>query len=711
MPPRASTRPGYDASAVELKWRDRWAEARCFEASDDPARPRFFNFDGGPFPNGALHMGHVRTFTLGDVMARYQRMRGCNVLYCFEFDAFGLPNELAAQQRGVSPEELTRGNIRAMRAQMERLGLSYDWRHVHTTCDPAYFRWTQHLFLLLYERGLIYRAQAPLNWCEACGTTLAHMQVEDGRCWRCDGVVVERELTQWFVRLSAYSDVLARTVDELDGWSPQLRKLLAGFLSRNDGVEVDLEIEGHPGKLTAFARDRAQVERASFLLVAARRPGLVGSLPIGDRSGAVADYLAAAPVGRDTRRRGSDGEDATAVMTGLWARHPLDGSRLPVLLSHDVDPGFATGVELGVPDASRRDAVIAARLGIAGAAARSGDSPQIRTAVHYRVYDWLVSRQRTWGTPIPVVHCAACGAVAVPEAELPVKLPAWRPELAASGSLAAAEDFVGAACPRCRAPARRETDTLDCYFDVIWCFLACATRLDERFRFRAEDFAAWMPVSWFHNGVDSFFYAHLYRFIGRVLHEMGILADPEPIARYHGHDAVLAKGRKMSKHHGTAVSPDELIERVGADVLRVHVLWSANPLKKMEWSDTGCEKAERLLGMVWRLVAPRAERIRAHLAASPDPLARPLNRHLARPVQRVTALLDDYRMNGCLEEISLLIARLERAWTSDEPPLEIVATSALTFLRLLAPFAPFMCEELWERIGGPGLIVRAPWPA
>ena len=704
----------YAAAQAEAKWQARWAEAGCFRAGDEPGGEKFFNFDGGPFPNGPLHMGHVRTFTLGDVTARYQRMRGRRVLYCFEFDAFGLPNELAAEALGVTPEELTRANIERMRAQMVRLGLSYDWDHVPATCDPRYYRRTQQLFLALRERGLIYRAAAELNWCPSCATTLAHMQVEDGRCWRCESTVETRTLTQWFVAISRYSDILAETLDELTGFSVRVRNVLRGFLGTAHGIEVDFTPVGSASApLTAFVPNGAPAGAPAYVAVAPGHPVLAELL-----RDAHADLSERSPAAGQTRRRTAPqaGDPLDGADTGVRVRAPDGGAELPVFIAGYADKGFATGIEVGVPAASARDRAFAERHGIP--LARDGSPPlRGRAATHHRVRDWLVSRQRGWGTPIPIVHCAVCGEVPVPMDALPVRVPP-RPPNAAPGGLAAVPDFAATECPRCGAAARRETDTLDCYFDVVWCFLGCAARLDDEDPFDPANAARWMPVDWFHNGLDSFFYMHLYRFIGRVLYEMGILADPEPIRRYAGHDAVLLGGRKMSKHHGNTVAPDEVVERVGADVLRLQILGAANPLKSVEWTAAGLDRAQRLLDDAWALVCRLAGDARAVDAEPPraNGTQSPLERAVHQAVRRVTAFLERYQFGGCLQEIAGLVQRLATAVDrldrrpDDAQLLRAAVDGVRRLVLVLAPFAPHAAEEMWERLGGAELVAVTPWP-
>lgn len=718
------TDPFRDVAGLEAKWQKRWQVSGCFKAGQGNEKEKFYNFDGGPFPNGALHMGHVRTFVLGDVMARYQRMRGKNVLYCFEFDAFGLPNELAAEKQGVAPGELTTANIERMRAQMIALGLSYDWDHVHSTCDPRYYRWTQWLFIRLWEAGLVYRARADLNWCTSCRTTLAHIQVEDGRCWRCETPVETRALTQWYVALSRYSQRLHDSLDGVSGFGPQVRKTLAGFIGAVDGFEIDLPLVDDPATvITAFVAAGRARHPAAYVAVAPEHPAAVET---------TSSSASEQPLKRPHRRASPHQDHRTSGHdTGRRALDPRTGQSLPIYVAKYVDAGFAHGATLGFPDKDHRDQTFARTHGLNGTGLTEPgmndtgmndagktdtlDTAMTRPATHFRVRDWLVSRQRAWGTPIPFVHCEHCGTVPIPAAGLPVLLP----DIPAGGvrnGLSDMPDFVCVPCPQCGKEARRETDTLDCYFDVIWCFLACTNLLDDKFEFQAEAFTHWMPVDWFHNGLDSFFYMHLYRFLGHVLHDMGILRDAEPFANYVGHNVVTMNGRKMSKHHGNVINPEKVLKSVGADVLRIHVLWSANPNKGFEWSDDGLDRARALLKTVWSLnemavrIGTRATETTTHeqeTRASKSLLAK-----IKRSVRRSTHFLESYQFSGVLNEIHGLTRVLKAADAERQPAMAAAFVEGCDCLiRMLAPLAPHLAEEAWSRHGRTTLLAETPaWP-
>jgi leucyl-tRNA synthetase len=565
----------YDFRAVETRWQHRWETRGCFRAPNDPGEPRFFSYDSGPFPNGDLHLGHVRTYVLGDMTARYQRLLGKSVLYCTEWDSFGLPNELAALEQGVSPRDYTRACIKRIRSQMTRLGISYDWNRVPDTSDPAYYRWTQWLFLKMVELGLVERCETDLPWCPCCQTTLARMQVVEEACWRCTTAVVLRRTRQWAVALSRFSERLLRTLDGLVGWSPRAKNLLRGFIA---------------GEL--------------------------------------------------------------------------------------------------------------------------GDSSHVR--------DWVVSRQRSWGTPIPLVDCSACGTVPVPEADLPVILPDDLDWSLGPRALASCDAFFETTCPACGRSARRETDTLDCYFDDIWCFLAAAAPLSSDFSFGAEAFA-WMPVDRFHSGYDTFFYLHLHRFLGLVLAEQGILADGEPIGSYVGHDMVLAEGRKMSTHLGNAVAIGPLLNYPGADALRVAMLWAANPGRPVHFTDAMLERAAALLAETYTLYSACAGKVEPEDADRENEASTRTARHVRRQadagLERVGDLIERYRPRAAVDELAGVVKlvrdyalhRVESARLSG--PDRVGLAGLLRDLAIaVSPFAPHLAEECWRLLGGEPFVSLGRWP-
>jgi leucyl-tRNA synthetase len=675
---------------MERKWQQRWEERGSFRPGRVDA-PRVYHYAAGPFTNGRLHMGHVRTFVLADVMARVARQR--DVLYSFEFDAFGLPTELAAKERGVAPPKLVEQAVERMRADLTRLGLSVDWEHVPVSSTPRYYRWTQWLFLRLHDAGLIYKGTALLNYCTTCESTLAHIQVVDGLCWRCDMPVERREMTQWFVRLSAASERLLDTMAGLDGWSSTVRRLLAGFIGRVDGFEADVTVESSShgsAQLTAFVPREEWTGSARAVLVAPGHPEVARLLRT---HAAEADTLVntAALRRRRVEQRRSGGE---LVDTGLRAAHPEWPEPLPVLASDAMDPAFGTGVTLLINDGG-------------GAPLPSTQ----RKAVHHRVQDWLVSRQRSWGTPLPVIECSACGDVPVPDHQLPLLL-----EFAPDGTRLVRSH----ACPRCGGTAQPVPDTIDCFFDAIWAPLATASLLPDDAGELFRQTGPWQPMAWFHNGLDSFIYAHLHRFLGYALHGLGLLDEPEPIRNYHGHSLVQLDGRKMSKHHGNTVDASTMLDDLGADRLRTAVMWAANPLQSVEWGDEATDRATQLLATVHRLVTGNLALIeRGRRAAHVDDVrvdVRKAQTWTRRCASRVGALLDDYRPCAALNELSRLVQHvrnLRRRLDDGAPALEAAfAEGVVTALQLLAPFAPHLAEELWEAISEAAApLAEGGWPA
>lgn len=563
----------YDARGIESRWSSAWERDGCYRAPDHPDGEKFFNYDSGPFPSGPLHMGHVRTYLLGDVTARYQRSLGKSVLYTTEWDAFGLPNELEATRQGMSPAAFTQRWIGIMSRQMRTLGISYDWSRVRATCDPAYYGWTQWLFLKLLRLGHISQREAELPYCPDCQTVLSRMQVEGTRCWRCATEVKTRRLRQWFVSISPHAGDLLRSMENLPGWSTQIKSLVRGA------------VHAHQGRASAES-------------------------------------------------------------------------------------------------------------------------------------DWLISRQRSWGTPIPVVHCKRCGMVPVPEEDLPVRLPEDLDWSLGPRALSSHRSFPRTHCPRCRKGARRETDTLDCFFDDIWCFLACLVKLDSPPWFRGERVEKWMPVDRFHSGFDTVAYLHLHRYLAKVLHDSGDFPFKEPIAGHMGNEMVLRDGHKMSKHLGNTVSPSAVIRKHGADTLRVAMLWAAGPHTAVDWRPQLLDRAESLLGSFHRLYT-----LAASAGVAPGPPASPsksilaLQRKAGRSLAAIARFVDEYRPNAGIEELASLFRHIEafalcrlesaRLLPGDAGLLRQILDDECVVLAL---FAPHLAEELWHRMGNSGYVVQQRWP-
>ncbi len=740
----------YDPQQVEAAVQRRWSETQAFRAVEDPQRPEFYCLSMFPYPSGRLHMGHVRNYTIGDVIARHQRMLGRNVLQPMGWDAFGLPAENAAIKHGVPPAKWTRENIDYMRGQLQRLGFAYDWSREIATCDPEYYRWEQWFFTRLVEKGLAYKKTAPVNWCPHDQTVLANEQVIDGRCWRCDTEVVRREIPQWFLKITAYADELLEGLDHLDGWPEAVKAMQRNWIGRSEGLEIDFPVDGE-GTLTVFTTRPDTLMGVTYLVVAAEHP-------LAQRAAEDNPELAAFI---DECRRTQVAEAALETMekrgmpTGLTARHPLTGEAVPVWVGNYVLMGYGTGAVMAVPAHDQRDWEFARRHGLpmkqviapadgapvdldAGAFTDKGvlvDSGPFtgldfqgafeaiahaleekglgRRRVNYRLRDWGVSRQRYWGCPIPIVECPRCGSVPVPDDQLPVRLPE-DVELTGEGSpLARLPEFVHTTCPRCGGEARRETDTFDTFMESSWYYarFACADNhqamLDER-----ADY--WLPVDQYIGGIEHAILHLLYaRFFHKLMRDFGLVHSDEPFTRLLTQGMVLKDGAKMSKSKGNTVDPQAMIERYGADTVRLFIIFAAPPEQSLEWSDAGVEGAHRFLKRLWRAVH---EHVQAGPAPALDTAALDKDQKALRRLthQTIAKAGDDigrrHAFNTAVAAVMELMNAVGRH-RGDAPQDRAVRQEALeAAVLLLAPITPHVCQVLWEALGHEGLVADAPWP-
>ncbi len=740
----------YDPQQVEGAVQRRWAETQAFRAVEDPERPGFYCLSMFPYPSGRLHMGHVRNYTIGDVIARHQRMLGRNVLQPMGWDAFGLPAENAAIKHGVPPAKWTRENINYMRGQLQRLGFAYDWNREIATCDPEYYRWEQWFFTRLVEKGLAYKKTAPVNWCPHDQTVLANEQVIDGRCWRCDTEVVRREIPQWFLKITAYADELLEGLDRLDGWPEAVKAMQRNWIGRSEGLEIDFPVDGD-GTLTVFTTRPDTLMGVTYLVVAAEHP-------LAQRAAEGNPELTAFI---DECRRTQVAEAALETMekrgmpTGLTARHPLTGEAVPVWVGNYVLMGYGTGAVMAVPAHDQRDWEFARRHGLpmkqviapaddapvdldAGAFTDKGvlvDSGPFtgldfqgafeaiartleekglgRRRVNYRLRDWGISRQRYWGCPIPIIECPRCGSVPVPDDQLPVRLPE-DVELTGEGSpLARLPEFVHTTCPRCGGEARRETDTFDTFMESSWYYarFACADNhqamLDER-----ADY--WLPVDQYIGGIEHAILHLLYaRFFHKLMRDFGLVHSDEPFTRLLTQGMVLKDGAKMSKSKGNTVDPQAMIERYGADTVRLFIIFAAPPEQSLEWSDAGVEGAHRFLKRLWKAVHD-------HVQGGPAPALGTAaldkeQKALRRLTHQTIAKAGDdigrrHAFNTAVAAVMELMNAVGRHG-GDTPQDRAVRQEALeAAVLLLAPITPHICQVLWEALGHEGLVADAPWP-
>ena len=748
----------YNFAEIETRWQERWREADAFEVTEDPGRPKFYCLEMLPYPSGDIHVGHVRNYCITDVVARYKAMRGFNVLHPIGWDALGLPAENAAIQRGVHPEKWTRQNIAGMKRQLQRLGFSYPWSREVATCDPEYYRWNQWFFLRMLERGIAYRALAPVNWCPTCKTVLANEQAEGGECWRCHSRVEPRDMEQWFLRITAYQDQLLDDMAKLPAWPDRVLVQQRNWIGRSPGAEVDFPVDG-ADPIRVFTTRVDTIYGATFMVLAPEHP-MVDALLQGNDA-----PLRREQIGRlraqDRRARLEGRVEKEGVFTGRHATNPFNGERIPIWVGNFVLMGYGTGAIMSVPAHDQRDFEFARKYDISVRVVIQPDGPPLeadalpaaydgpgrlvnsgefdglaseeaiprmaahaeaggfgRATVTYRLKDWLISRQRYWGTPIPVVYCEKDGMQPVPDAELPVVLPKDAPFTGEGGNpLEKVPAFVEATCPRCRGKARRETDTMDTFVDSSWYFYRYLSPRKQDGPFDPAAVRYWFPIDLYVGGIEHAILHLVYsRFWTKVMRDLGLVEVDEPVSRLFPQGMVHKDGAVMSKSRGNTVSPDEMIERYGADTLRLYILFVAPPDLPLEWSDENIAGAHRFVNKVWRLVDRHAEALgkapRGPLPAELPPPARDLRRKLHQTVARVTRDVEDrLQMNtavAAMMELVNEVHRLEAEVARDAP--EVLREALETLLRLLNPFTPHVCEEMWSRLGSSGGLVRAAWP-
>ena len=758
----------YDPQSLEEKWQKRWAERGEFDVEPDAAKPKYYVLEMFPYPSGNIHMGHVRNYSIGDVVARFRRMQGYNVIHPIGWDAFGLPAENAAIKHGVHPAEWTYSNIASMRAQLKRLGYSYDWRREVATCHPGYYRWEQVFFLRWLEKGLVYRKKAAQNWCPQCHTVLANEQVEEGRCWRCDTPVEQKELTQWFLRITAYAEELLEDLKRLDGgWPERVLSMQRNWIGKSVGAEIVFPLEGREGEVRVFSTRPDTVFGVTFMTLAPEHP-LVESLIAGKPNEAEIRAFIDKTRNMDRLDRQSDSLEKNGVFTGAYCLHPFTGDRIPIWLGNFVLAEYGTGAVMAVPAHDQRDFDFARKFGLdirvviqpegrslnpdsmdaawtePGIMVHSGtfdglpneegkaavikaleDMGKGRRTINWRLRDWNISRQRYWGAPIPVVYCEDCGMVPVPESELPVLLPLdVKPCADGRSPLPDFKPFVETACPRCGKPARRETDTMDTFVESSWYFARYTSARDEKEAFDKDSLAYWLPVDQYIGGVEHAILHLLYsRFFTKVLRDLGYYPAnlDEPFTNLLTQGMVLKDGSKMSKSKGNTVEPSDMIAKYGADTVRLFCLFAAPPERDFDWSETGIEGAYRFLGRVWRLfeeLRPALSPVSACSStaedASSSTSARELRLREHATLKKVGEDIGNrYQFNTAIAAVMELVNALYL--TKDELTQtaagRVVLSSAMaTVLTLLFPFTPHMCEELWEDLGHGDSLAREGWP-
>jgi leucyl-tRNA synthetase len=763
----------YDPAAIEPKWQQRWAADPSLYAAEPVScgKPKYYVLEMLPYPSGQLHMGHVRNYSIGDALARHMWMRGYNVLHPMGWDAFGLPAENAALKNNTPPREWTQANIAAMKRQMDRLGLGYDWATEVTTCLPEYYRWNQWFFLRMYEKNLVYRKKSKVNWCPECATVLANEQVVDGCCWRHETTQVEqRDLVQWFFRITAYAQELLDGLDKLEGWPEKVRTMQRNWIGRSEGTDVDFFLE----EIQGTGKREQGIEKTRIRVFTTRVDTIFGatSVQLAPQHALVAELTAAdaalkAQVDEllEQQKKAREAGDLGAiekhgVATGRFAINPYNGQRVPIWVANYILADYGTGAIMSVPAHDERDFEFATKYNLPivqvikptdpsvdqtlpfcseeGVLVNSGEYDGLSCdeaekklqevaarnvfgegKVIFRLKDWGVSRQRYWGTPIPMIHCEKDGLVQVPDEQLPVVLPAQIEITQQGGSpLSRVPEFVNVTCPKCGGPAKRETDTMDTFVDSSWYFYRYTDAKNANAPFDSAIAKYWFPIDQYIGGVEHAILHLIYsRFWTKVMRDLGLIVNDEPARRLFTQGMVIKDGAKMSKSKGNVVSPDEMVGRYGADAARMYSLFAAPPDRDLDWQEDGVAGVSRFLGRVWRLTtkyAPVARAGRGQQTETPTGLSLKLLRKLHQTIAKITLDFEGrWHFNTCVAAIMEFVNEIQAAdaqLAAGDVPAPAMLELFRSLVLLLAPFAPHLAAELWEELGEKDGILRASWP-
>jgi leucyl-tRNA synthetase len=753
----------YLFNEIESKWQQAWAKQNLYKVEENPAKPKYYCLEMFPYPSGNLHMGHVRNYSIGDVVARFKTMQGFNVLHPMGWDSFGLPAENAAIKHGVHPEKWTWENIENMRDQLKQLGISYDWDREVASCHPDYYRWTQWLFLQLYKNDLAYKKQAAVNWCSSCVTVLANEQVVDGACERCETPVVKKDLKQWFLSITKYAQHLLDNLQNLKGWPDKVKTMQENWIGRSEGVEIDFGLKGLKEKLTVYTTRPDTIFGVSYLVLAPENP-LVMKFVAGTKYEAEAKDFIKRTQNLNEIARTSTETEKEGLFIGAYAINPMTGTEVPILIANYVLMEYGTGAVMGVPAHDQRDFEFARKYNMPikvviqpegqildgltmteayvdeGKLVNSGqfdgldnelaigkigdymEAKQIGLKrVNFRLRDWLISRQRYWGAPIPIVYCDQCGELAVPDEQLPVILPSnveFKPF--GQSPLTECAEFVNTTCPTCGGPAQRETDTMDTFICSSWYFMRYTSPKVTTGPWSKEGADYWMAVDQYIGGVEHAILHLLYsRFFTKVFYDLGLVSVDEPFNNLLTQGMVLKDGTKMSKSKGNVVSPEEIIAKYGADTARLFILFAAPPERDLEWSDQGVEGAFRFLNRVWRLIAHYADLIAdvVPYQASGAELGgaeKEVRRLTHYAIKKVTEdIATRFNFNTAISTIMELVNGLyvyKEKVNAAEQNLAVIKEALESLMVLIAPFAPHMGEELWEATGHQASVHLQQWP-
>ncbi len=758
----------YDFQTIETKWQEKWDRSNCFKAKTDPSKEKFFCLEMFPYPSGALHMGHVRNYSMGDMLARFLRKKGKNVLYTMGFDSFGMPAENAAIKYKTKPHDWTLSNIEYMTKQLRRMGYSYDWDREAITCLPEYYRWNQWIFLQMYKKGLVYRKEAPVNWCPTCGTVLANEQVQEGSCWRCHTPVVKKNLNQWFIRITDYAQELLDDIDRsLDpGWPRRVRIMQTNWIGRSEGARLSFKVPELDYTLEAFTTRFDTVYGITFIALAPEHElvkKMMEHMPQ-DEADKLRDFVAKTTA-QSSIERSDAGAEKLGFKTPFCGRHPVTGKPIPIWVANYILIDYGTGAIMGVPCGDQRDFEFCRKYGIPiipviqpkegekfdadggnmthaleeyGIVCNSGQFDGLTTEeaipamidwgekegyckreVNFRLRDWLISRQRYWGTPIPFVHCPHCGVVPVPEDQLPVLLPEdVEVKEVGHSPLLDLPDWLATTCPRCGGPARREADTMDTFFCSSWYFDRYCTPGDKDHPFEKKDVDYWMPVDQYIGGIEHACLHLIYaRFFAKFLTDIGMTSAREPFTRLLTQGMVIKDGAKMSKSLGNVVDPTEIVNKYGADTVRLFILFAAPPQNDLDWSERGVEGSSRFLGRVWRCVEDNLETLKAHgghvvpVEELKDPALREFKRKIHTTIRDVTRDIEEEKQfNTAIARLMELTNALYALNAEGDLADDLRREAVDVLLNCLSPFCPHITEELWEMLGHKEMLSLAAWP-
>ena len=746
----------YDFAEIEKKWQKKWKDADIFKTTEDESKEKYYVLEMFPYPSGKLHMGHVRNYSIGDVIARFKTMKGFNVLHPMGWDSFGLPAENAAIKHGAAPSEWTWNNINEMRDQLAELGLSYDWDREVATCHPDYYKWMQWIFIQFYNKGLAYKKENPVNWCPSCQTVLANEQVVDGKCERCGAEVGKKELSQWYFKITDYAERLLSNLEKLPGWPDKVKTMQKNWIGKSIGAEVTFEIEGFDKGLDIFTTRPDTLYGVTYMVLAPEHP-YVKELTAGTQyEPAVAAYLDRVQHMTDIERT-STANEKTGEFIGRYAINPVNGKKVPIYISDYVLMDYGTGAIMAVPAHDQRDFEFAKKFGLDIIPVVDTDDPEIdvynlkeafaaegnminsemftgmnnkeaivkiidyleekgigKKSINYRLRDWLISRQRYWGTPIPMIYCDSCGWVPEKEENLPVLLPT-DVEFTGKGEspLTTSKTFAHAVCPKCGKPARREMDTMDTFLDSSWYFLRYCDAKNDKEAFNLDKVKYWMSVDQYIGGVEHAILHLMYaRFFQMALYDLGLVNTEEPFINLLTQGMVIKDGKKMSKSIGNVVSPAEIIEKYGADTARLFILFAAPPERELDWSDKGVEGSYRFLNRVHRLVFEFAEQCKS--APAQYKLENKADKELAYAMNYTIKKVSDdvggrFNFNTAISSIMELVNEMYK-YKEGTINQGLFKAAIENLVLVLSPFTPHICEEMWEQLGHDTFIYSEAWP-